>query len=88
MVVLLSNIRVPPGADVVLGHYPQWVILSSSYTNTKQSRKTSRTDDLINIVIPSNNLNKGFIRLIKLRTFSFIKLRIFFASKSQGGGAH
>ena len=27
MVVLLSNIRVPSGADVVQGHYPQWVIL-------------------------------------------------------------
>ena len=34
------------------------------------------TDDSINIVIPSNDLNEGYIRFIKLGTF--------FASKSQG----
>ena len=54
------------------------------YFNKLEKHNLS-SDDLLNIVIPSNNLNKGFIRLVKLRTF-FINLRTFFASKSQGGG--
>ena len=41
------------------------------------SYKYVSTDDSVNIVIPSNNLKKGYIRLIKLGTF--------FATKSQGG---
>ena len=50
------------------------------YVYFKQARKTYSLV-LIHIVIPSNNLNKGFIRMIKLRTLFFIKL-----IKSQGGG--
>ena len=43
-------------------------------------------DDSFNIVIPSNDLKKGYIQFIKLGTFFFIKLRIGFTSKSRGGG--
>ena len=40
----------------------------------------------MNIVIPSNNLNKGFIRLIKFRTFLYQIEIIFLLKISWGGG--
>ena len=50
--------------------------------------KNYSTDDSINIVIPSNNLSKGFIRMVKLRHF-FYQIENIFCLKisGEGGGA-